>query len=103
MTALKQSEETATFSKLAVRKGIEELLDGGIADRLGRGQDERSLEENEGSRSGDRADLLKAAGGAVEYSVPRVRGPWEPFRSQVRPELGQRTEALEDLALEMDR
>jgi len=37
----------------------------------------------------------------VAYSVPQVRGLEEPFRSRIRPELGKRTEALEDLAVEM--
>ena len=33
--------------------------------------------------------------------MPQVRGLEEPFRSRIRPELGKRTEALEDLAVEM--
>lgn len=35
MNALEQSEENATFSKLAMRKVIEELLEAEVADRLG--------------------------------------------------------------------
>jgi len=33
--------------------------------------------------------------------VPQVRGLEEPFRSRLRPELGGRTEAFQDLAVEM--
>ena len=101
MNALEQSEENATFSKLAMRKVIEELLEAEVADRLGRGFYERAAGEGEGHRNGYRTGRLKTAEGAVEYSVPQVRGLSEPFRSQIRPELGQRTEALEDLAVEM--
>jgi transposase-like protein len=101
MNALEQSEENATFSKLAMRKVIEELLEAEVADRLGRGFYERGSSESEGHRNGYRTGRLKTAEGAVEYSVPQVRGLPAPFRSQIRPELGQRTEALEDLAVEM--
>jgi transposase-like protein len=43
----------------------------------------------------------RTAEGEVEYSVPQVRGTEERFRSRLRPELVKRTEALEDLAVEM--
>jgi hypothetical protein len=101
INALEHSEENATFSKLAMRRVIEELLEAEVADRLGRGFYERATGECDGHRNGYRTGRLKTAEGAVEYSVPQVRGLSEPFRSQIRPELGQWTEALEDLAVEM--
>jgi len=101
MKALEASEESASFSQLGLRKVIEELLEAEVSDRLGRGYYERRSEAGDGHRNGYRTGRLKTAEGEVEYSVPQVRGLEGPFRSRIRPELGTRTEALEDLAVEM--
>jgi transposase-like protein len=90
-----------SFQQLGLRKLIEELLEAEVAERLGRGYYERGGEISEGQRNGYRTGRLATAEGEVEYSVPQVRGLQEPFRSRLRPELGRRTEALEDLAVEM--
>jgi putative transposase len=99
MNAIEAREESASFSQLGLRKVIEELLEAEVADRLGRGYYERG--SGSGHRNGYRTGRLKTAEGEVEYEVPQVRGLEEPFRSRIRPELGKRTEALEDLAVEM--
>jgi putative transposase len=99
MNAIEANEESASFSQLGLRKVIEELLEAEVSDRLGRGYYERGA--SGGYRNGHRTGRLKTAEGEVEYDVPQVRGLEEPFRSRVRPELGKRTEALEDLAVEM--
>ncbi|MER8522876.1 hypothetical protein NKH56_26420 [Mesorhizobium sp. M1076] len=44
---------------------------------------------------------LKTAEGFVEYSAPQVAGRHEPFRSEIREHLKGRTQALEDLAVEL--
>ena len=98
MNALEASDESASFSQLGLRKGIEELLEAEVSDRLGRGYYERG--SGSGHRNGYRIGRLKTAEGEVEYEVPQVRGLEEPFRSRIRPELGKRTEALEALAVE---
>jgi transposase-like protein len=85
--------------QLAVRKLIEETLEAEVSDALGRGYYERNESGASGYRNGHRTARLKTAEGSVAYSVPQVRGV--SFRSQVRPELGRKTEALEDLAVEM--
>ena len=101
MNALSPEENRASLSQLALRKIIEELLEAEVEERLGRGYYERGHDESEGYRNGHRSARLKTAEGAVEYSVPQVMGLREPFQSKIRPELGKRTEALEDLAVEM--
>jgi transposase-like protein len=101
MSALEAKEESASFSQLGLRKIVEELLEAEVTDRLGRAYYERGGGDGAGHRNGYRTGRLKTAEGEVEYSVPQVRGLDEPYRSRVRPELGKRTEALEDLAVEM--
>ena len=44
---------------------------------------------------------MKTAEGAVEYTAPQIAGRDEAFRSEIRPRLKGRSEALEDLAAEM--
>ena len=44
---------------------------------------------------------MKTAEGMVEYAAPQVRDTAEPFVSAVRENLAGRTEALEDLAIEL--
>jgi transposase-like protein len=101
MNALEAQEESSSLSQLGLRKIIEELLEAEVTERLERGYYARGTSEGQGHRNGYRKGRLKTAEGEVEYSVPQVRGLEEPFRSRVRPELGKRTEALEDLAVEM--
>ena len=84
--------------KLAMRKLIEEALESEVQDALGRGYYSHG-DGSSGHRNGQRVARLKTAEGELEYAVPQVRGT--EFRSQVRPELPRRTEALEDLAIEM--
>ena len=44
---------------------------------------------------------LKTAEGLVDYAAPQIAGREEPFRSEIRESLKGRTQALEDLAVEM--
>jgi len=99
--ALEAHREGPSLTQLGLRKIVEELLEAEVSERLGRGYYERSEEDAQGHRNGYRRGRLKTAEGEVEYSVPQVRGLPGPYRSRIRPELGVRTEALEDLAVEM--
>jgi len=101
VNAFETQREGPSFQQLGLRKLIEELLEAEVAERLGRGYYERGGESAAGHRNGYRTGRLATAEGEVEYSVPQVRGLEEPFRSRLRPELGKRTEKLEDLAVEM--
>jgi len=48
-----------------------------------------------------RTGRLRTAEGLVEYSAPQIAGRDEPYRSEIREHLKGRTQALEDLAVEL--
>jgi putative transposase len=87
--------------KLATRLIVEEALEGESRDAVGRDYYEHGAEPGQGYRNGVRSGRLKTAEGFVEYSAPQVAGRDEPFRSEIREHLKGRTEALEDLAVEL--
>jgi len=87
--------------KLATRLIVEEALEGEVRDALGRDYYEHGCEDGRGWRNGHRTGRLKTAEGEIAFSVPQVAGREEPFRSEVRAHAKGRTEALEELAVEM--
>ena len=87
--------------KLATRLILEEALEAETRDVLGRDYYEHGAEEGRGYRNGHRTGRLKTAEGEIAFSVPQVAGRDEPFRSGVRAHAKGRTEALEELAVEM--
>jgi transposase-like protein len=87
--------------RLATRLILEEALEAETRDALGRDYYERGAEDGRGYRNGCRTGRLKTAEGAIEFSAPQVAGRDEPFRSAIRDHAKGRTEALEELAVEM--
>ena len=87
--------------RLATRLIIEEGLEAEVRDSLGRDYYEHGGAAGQGHRNGVREGRLKTAEGFIGYSVPQVAGTAEPFRSELRGHLKGRSEALEDLAIEM--
>jgi putative transposase len=87
--------------RLATRLILEEALEAETRDALGRDYYERGAEDGRGYRNGCRTSRLKTAEGAIEFSAPQVAGRDEPFRSAIRDHAKGRTEALEELAVEM--
>ena len=87
--------------RLAARLIVEEALEGEATDAVGRDYYARGAAPGAGYRNGYRRGRLKTAEGAVEYSAPQIADRVEPFRSKIRAILGDRTEALEALAVEM--
>ena len=87
--------------RLAARLIIEEALEGEASDTLGRGYYVRGAVPGSGYRNGYRTGRLKSAEGSIEYSAPQIAERAEPFFSRLRETLRDRTEALEDLAVEM--
>lgn len=87
--------------RLATRLILEEALEAEARDALGRDYYERGAEEGRGYRNGNRAARLKTAEGAIEFSAPQIAGRDAPFRSEIREHAKGRTEALEELAVEM--
>ena len=86
--------------RLGVRELVERALEEEVEDVLGRSYYAHGGEKR-GYRNGHRTGRLATAEGEVEYSAPQVRDTPEPFESRIRAELPKRTEALEDLAVEM--
>jgi putative transposase len=95
------SEASCELVRLAARLVIEEALEGEAADALGRGYYARGAQPGLGYRNGYRMGRLKTAEGAVQYAAPQIADRAEPFRSRIRAILGQRTDELEALAIEM--
>jgi transposase-like protein len=90
----------SNFVQLAVRKVLEEMLEGEVTDVLNRDYYRHGAEDG-GYRNGYRQGRLKTAEGEVQYAAPQVSDRPEPFRSQLREILGGRTDELERLAVEM--
>jgi Transposase, Mutator family len=87
--------------RLAARLIIEEALEGGAGDALGREYYGRGAVPGAGYRNGYRTGRVKSAEGAIEYSTPQIADRREPFRSRIREVVRGRTEELEALAGEM--
>ena len=87
--------------RLATRLIIEEALEAESRDALGRDYYEHGAAAGQGWRNGVRSGRLKTAEGMVDYAAPQVTGREEPFHSEIRDTLKGRTQALEDLAVEL--
>lgn len=87
--------------RLATRLIVEEALEAESRDAVGREYYEHGARPGRGYRNGSRPGRLKTAEGLVAYAAPQIAGREEPFRSEIREQLKGRTEALEDLAVEL--
>ncbi len=74
---------------------------GGEPDAVGREYYEHRAAPGQGYRNGSRTGHLKTAEGFVEYAAPQIADRDEPFRSEICEHLKGRTQALEDLAVEL--
>ena len=103
LMAVRHSEQfgRTELVHLATRLIIEEGLEAEVRDALDRGYYEHGSEPGGGYRNGLRRGRLRTAEGFIDYSAPQVAGTTEPFRSELREHLKGRSEALEDLAIEM--
>ncbi len=86
---------------LAARLIVEEALEDEVCDKIGRERYQRADGEAEGYRNGYRRGRMKTAEGMMEFSAPQVRDTPAPFVSAIRESLAGRTQALEDLAVEL--
>lgn len=94
------ADPQAELVRLAVRQIVEEALEATARDVLGRDYYARR-EGQQGFRNGYREGRLATAEGEVRYSVPQLREVDDARLTALRESLGSRTEALEDLAVEM--
>ena len=98
---LSSADGRSALVKLATRLIVEEALEAESRDALGRDYYEHGASPGQGWRNGVRTGRLKTAEGFVDYAVPQIAGRDDPFRSEIRESLKGRTQALEDLAVEM--
>lgn len=98
---LSSPDGRAELVRLATRLIVEEALEGESRDALGREYYEHGTTPGQGYRNGVRTGRLKTAEGFIEYAAPQVSGRDAPFRSEIRDHLKGRTQALEDLAVEL--
>ena len=98
---LSSADGRAELVKLATRLIVEEALEAESRDVLGRDYYEHGASPGQGWRNGVRTGRLKTAEGFVDYAAPQIAGRAAPFRSEIRDSLKGRTQALEDLAVEM--
>ena len=98
---LSSADGRAALVKLATRLIVEEALEAESRDVLGRDYYEHGASPGQGWRNGVRTGRLKTAEGFVDYAAPQIAGRDEPFRSEIREALKGRTQALEDLAVEL--
>jgi putative transposase len=93
--------ERSSLMLLAAQLILEEALEGEVRDEIGRERYARAAGEASGYRNGYRTGQMKTAEGMVEFAAPQVRDTAKPFVSAIRQNLAGRTEALEDLAVEL--
>jgi putative transposase len=98
---LSSPDGRAELVRLATRLIVEEALEAESRDALGREYYEHGAGPGQGWRNGVRTGRLKTAEGVIEYATPQIAGRDEPFRSEIREHLKGRTQALEDLAVEL--
>lgn len=98
---LSSPDGRAELVRLATRLVVEEALEAESRDAIGRDYYEHGAAPGQGYRNGSRTGRLKTAEGAIEYAAPQIAGRDDPFRSEIRDHLKGRTQALEDLAVEL--
>ena len=98
---LSSPDGRADLVRLATRLIVEEALEAESRDAVGRDYYEHGAAPGQGHRNGSRTGRLKTAEGFIEYAAPQIAGREEPFRSQIHDCLKGRTQALEDLAVEL--
>jgi transposase-like protein len=91
----------AELVRLATRLIVEEALEAESGDAVGRAYYEHGAAPGQGYRNGSRTGRLKTAEGFIDYAAPQIAGRDEAFRSEIREHLKGRTQALEDLAVQL--
>jgi len=98
---LSSPDGRAELVKLATRLIVEEALEAEARDAVGRDYYAHGAAPGQGYRNGIRPGRLKTAEGLIEYAAPQIAGRDAPFRSEIREHLKGRTQALEELAVEL--
>jgi putative transposase len=98
---MEQGFDASELMRTGMRLMIEQALEEEVTDVLGRERYQRTGEPAKGYRNGTRKGHMRTAEGVVEFGVPQVTGTEEPFVSQIREQLPERSEELGRLAIEM--
>jgi putative transposase len=96
-----EADPLGKLVRLAARLVLQEALEQEQADFIGRSRYERGEQPRHGYRNGYEPATVKTAEGQLEVAAPQVRGSQEPYRSRLLSFLGENTELLERLAVEM--
>lgn len=96
-----EADPLGKLVRLAARLVLQEALEQEQADFIGRSRYERGEQPRHGYRNGYEPAALKTAEGQLAVAAPQVRGSQEPYRSRLLSFLGENTELLERLAVEM--
>jgi len=86
--------------RLATERILQEALEHEQAEALGRGRYEARGEKS-GYRNGDENGTLKTGEGVLHVKVPQIRGQADPYRSQLWRNVGNTSDVLKKLILEM--
>jgi transposase-like protein len=100
-TGVEGGDPKSELMRLAIRLIVEEALEAKSRDVLGREPYERRSDEDRGYRNGYREAGVKTAEGEVRFGVPQVREVDGSALTALRDVLKGRTDALENLAVEM--
>ena len=86
--------------RLATERILQEALEHEQAEALGRGRYEARGEKS-GYRNGYENGTLKTGEGVLHVKVPQIRGQADPYRSQLWRNVGNTSDVLKKLILEM--
>lgn len=95
-----QDDLLPRFSRLALQRLLQELLEGEQAEFLDR-EHYQHKSSSSGWRNGYEPSTLKTSEGKVPVALPQVRNTEEPFHSRLWAQIGKRTHVLERLAVEL--
>jgi putative transposase len=96
-----EADPAGQLVRLAARLVLQEALEQEQTDFIGRGRYERGEAPRQGYRNGYESASLQTAEGRLDVAAPQVRGSERPYRSRLLAFLGEHTEVLEKLAVEM--
>lgn len=89
------------FVKIGAQYMLQRTLEKEVTEFLGRNHYRHGGAGRSGWRNGYEPKRLKTSGGSLEVFLPQVRGSQEPFRSRLIPRIGEGSEVLRRMALEM--
>lgn len=96
-----EADPAGKLVRLAARLVLQEALEQEQTDFIGRSRYERGEAPRQGYRNGYEPAALQTAEGRLEVAAPQVRGSAQPYQSRLLAFLGEHTEVLEKLAVEM--